>query len=250
MAEPKFNKGGPKPSVQVTPPTERADASQLTPGSQIRGGTTTTPSPSEANSRQPVLTANESHKKSSYRPAASNRDPNSQASNLTEYRGSEALYRVTSLRPPDDPVEVEGGRKLSPAEAHQQILTLCARIWKDNMGRMYDKVVEADRRGHVDDKLYAELLDFFYCFLPMVMKAPLSDPIIVGAVALENHRKILNLFGDGRDLRGRAGRNDTHRWYSRPSDESFKSRVGEGLRGLQIALVGGKKGKGDNVVVK
>jgi len=125
---------------------------------------------------------------------------------------------------------------MSPAEANQQIQNLCARIWKDNMGKMFDKVVEADRRGHVDDKLYSELLDFFYCFLPMVIRAPLSDPIVVGPVSLENHRKVLNLFGEGRDLRGRAGRNDTHRWFSRPSDGSFNSRMTQGLGSLVTAM--------------
>jgi hypothetical protein len=53
---------------------------------------------------------------------------------------------------------------------------------------------------------------------------------------LENHRKILNLFGDGRSIRREAGRNDPHRRFSKPSDGSFKSRMEEGIRGLHAAL--------------
>ena len=232
MAEAKSNKGDRNPSIPITTATAKDDADHLSPEPQSRRGGTT-PSASEANSRQPVRSAND--REPSYRPAASNRDVDP-SSNLSEYRGSDAPSRVTSFIPPAEPEAIERARKLNPGEAHQQIQNLCARIWKDNMAKMFDKVVEVDRRGHVDDKLYNELLDFFYCFLPMVMKAPLSDPVIVGTVALENHRKILNLFGDGRDLRGRAGRNDTHKWYSRPSDGSLKSRFGDVYRGLQTAL--------------
>jgi hypothetical protein len=104
------------------------------------------------------------------------------------------------------------------------------------MSKMYDKVVEADKRGNVDDRLYQQLLDFFYCFLPMVTKAPPTDPIVVRQLDLENHRKILNLFGDGRSIRREAGRNDPHRRFSKPSDGSFKSRMEEGIRGLHAAL--------------
>jgi hypothetical protein len=36
-----------------------------------------------------------------------------------------------------------------------------------NLGQMFDKVVDADRRGIIDDRFYAQLLDFFYCFIPV-----------------------------------------------------------------------------------
>jgi hypothetical protein len=42
------------------------------------------------------------------------------------------------------------------------------------MAAVFDKVTEADRRGHVDDMLYHQLLDFFYCFLPVRPLASLS----------------------------------------------------------------------------
>jgi hypothetical protein len=32
---------------------------------------------------------------------------------------------------------------------------------------MFDKVIDADRRGIIDDRFYAQLLDFFYCFIPV-----------------------------------------------------------------------------------
>ena len=70
----------------------------------------------------------------------------------------------------------------------------------------------------------------------MVTKAPLNDPIVVRASDLENHRKILNLFGYGREFWGEGRRRDVHRWYSRPNDGSFKSRMEEGLRDLTAAM--------------
>lgn len=70
----------------------------------------------------------------------------------------------------------------------------------------------------------------------MVTKALPTDPIVVRASDLENHRKVLNMFGDWREISGGTGRNDVHRWFSRPSDGSLKSRMGEGLRGLTAAM--------------
>jgi hypothetical protein len=39
----------------------------------------------------------------------------------------------------------------------------------------------------------------------MVTKAPSGGPIVVRTTDLENDRKILNLFGDGRDVSREAG---------------------------------------------
>jgi hypothetical protein len=77
--------------------------------------------------------------------------------------------RFTSLRPPDD---APTGHRMTEQEADALCKKLCSRIWNENMGRMYDKVVEADRRGNVDDRLYYQLLDFFYCFLPVLPLTP------------------------------------------------------------------------------
>lgn len=38
---------------------------------------------------------------------------------------------------------------------------LCARVWKTDLGGMWDNAVAADRKGNVNDELYAQLLDFF-----------------------------------------------------------------------------------------
>jgi hypothetical protein len=70
----------------------------------------------------------------------------------------------------------------------------------------------------------------------MVTKSPASDPIVVRSSDLENHRRILDLFGEGREGRDERGRNASHRWFSRPSDGSWKARVEEGLRGLTNAM--------------
>lgn len=56
---------------------------------------------------------------------------------------------------------------MSEGEADSLCKELCKRIWNDNMAAVFDKVTEADRRGRVDDRLYHQLLDFFYCFLPV-----------------------------------------------------------------------------------
>jgi hypothetical protein len=56
---------------------------------------------------------------------------------------------------------------MSEEDADALCKKLCARIWNEDMSEMYDKVVEADRRGNVNDRLYHQLLDFFYCFLPV-----------------------------------------------------------------------------------
>jgi hypothetical protein len=56
---------------------------------------------------------------------------------------------------------------MSKEEANALCKELCKRIWNDNMAAVFDKVTEADWRGQVDDRLYGQLLDFFYCFLPI-----------------------------------------------------------------------------------
>jgi hypothetical protein len=73
--------------------------------------------------------------------------------------------------------------------------------------------------------------------LQMVIKAPPSDPIVVRSTDLENYRKILNLFGDGRNIRGASGTNDPHRWFSRPIDHgSFTSRMEHGIKEFTAAM--------------
>ncbi len=55
---------------------------------------------------------------------------------------------------------------MGEVEADALCKELCRRIWNDNMADVFDKVIDADRRGRVDDRLYHQLLDFF-CFLPV-----------------------------------------------------------------------------------
>ncbi len=71
----------------------------------------------------------------------------------------------------------------------------------------------------------------------MVTKAPQSDPIVVRSSDLESRREILNIFGYGRNIRGESGKNDPHRWFSRPIDHgSFKSGVEVRIMGLTAAV--------------
>ena len=251
------------PSIQVTPASQSGrnnsagqgpDAGYLVPPSRqghhglLIKECTTTPGTSKTNNQQSVRSRQKDHSEPSHGTYSSNRrsrERNSQTPNLSGlvrnqqggYSGSsEPPVRTTSLLPPDDAPSPNSRIRMSATEADALCKKLTARIWHDNMSKMYDKVVEADKRGNVDDRLYQQLLDFFYCFLPMVTKAPPADPIVVRQSDLENHRKILNLFGDGRSIRRQAGRNDPHRWFSKPSDGSFKSRMEEGIRGLHAAL--------------
>jgi hypothetical protein len=84
-------------------------------------------------------------------------------------------------------------------EVDELCKTICDRIWKTNLGHMFGKVVSADRRGRVDDTLYSQLLDFFYCFVAMVVVSPRSDPVIVRAGDLQSHRRIMNNFWAGEE---------------------------------------------------
>ncbi|KAH8745642.1 hypothetical protein F5882DRAFT_387501 [Hyaloscypha sp. PMI_1271] len=264
-----------RPSIQVTPASQSGrnnsagqgpDAGYLVPPSRqghhglLIKECTTTPRPSKTNNQQSVRSRKDDSEPShgTYSSNRHSREPNSQTPNLSGlvrnqqggYNGSsEPPIRTTSLLPPDEAPSPSSRTRMSATEADALCKELTARIWHGNMSKMYDKVVEADKRGNVDDRLYQQLLDFFYCFLPMVTKAPPADPIVVRQSDLENHRKILNLFGDGRSIRRQAGRNDPHRWFSKPSDGSFKSRMEEGIRGLHAALRG-KKGRGEHIAHK
>jgi len=79
--------------------------------------------------------------------------------------------RLTSLRQPE-PLPVAAD--ITPENADKLCRDLTARVWNENLGKMFDRVVDADSRGCVDDKLYSDLLDFFYCFLPVSLVFPLS----------------------------------------------------------------------------
>lgn len=133
-------------------------------------------------SNQPLRSTNEDHRGPARGPSSStNRNinqppavPNYSPPNPTPQQNlgsAEPPMRITSVRPPDDPTPT--GRRMTDQEADTVCKKLCSRIWNENMGKFYDKVVEADRRGNVDDKLYYQLLDFFYCFLPVIPSFPL-----------------------------------------------------------------------------
>jgi hypothetical protein len=135
---------------------------------------------SDLNSRQPIRPTNADHRGPTRGPAAATRNtvepprnpPNFSRPVPTQGQtlpNNEPPPRITSLRPPDD---APTGRRMTEQEADVLCKTLCNRIWNENMGKVYDKVVEADRRGNVDDRLYYQLLDFFYCFLPVFPPSP------------------------------------------------------------------------------
>jgi hypothetical protein len=100
---------------------------------------------------------------------------------------NEPPRRITSLHPEVSPAIPT----ISASEADELCSAICNWIWNIDLSRMFDKVVAADQRGQIDDRLYSQLLDFFYCFVPMVTVAPYSDPVIVRVSDLRSHRKIL-----------------------------------------------------------
>lgn len=69
---------------------------------------------------------------------------------------------------PGQPSNTPPPETLSTRDADSICDDLVRRVKIAQLGKMYDKAVEADRRGLVDDGLYDMVLDFFYRFLPMV----------------------------------------------------------------------------------
>ena len=69
---------------------------------------------------------------------------------------------------PGQPSNNPPAETLSTRDADSICDDLVRRVKIAQLGKMYDRAVEADRRGLVDDGLYDTVLDFFYRFLPMV----------------------------------------------------------------------------------
>ena len=126
--------------------------------------------------------------------------------------------RITSMRPPEDPASAPN---MTPKDANVLCNQIVTRIYQEDVGNMWEKAGEADRRGNVDDKMYTDLLDFFYCFIPMATKSPPTDPIIFRGSDLQNHRRVLNTFGCGRRIARESGPNDPHQWFSKPGPKSL-----------------------------
>ncbi|KAH7377438.1 hypothetical protein BKA64DRAFT_648922 [Cadophora sp. MPI-SDFR-AT-0126] len=161
--------------------------------------------------------------------------------------------RGTQLRPsaqqprPSHPPSPE---TLSIREADRICDDLARKVKVAQLGKMYDRVVEADRRGLVDDALYDMVLDFFYRFLPMVFAGGESDPIIINRRQILDHQRVWQIFGPrGEGLsRKDRGKNRPHPWYTRPKDRkmSLKDVVGEvvdSIPRVQIVPGPGKRRK-------
>ena len=174
------------PSIKVTPATrvsrrsssDRRDTSRVSapneppPGLAGREGITTPLSPASAISRQPSSSRPSSHQNPDVLTSpriSANR--NTDGENLTSI---EPPTRMTSIRPLEDPKLPRSRSEMSEGEADALCKELCRRVWNDNMAALFDKATEADWRGQVDDRLYHQLLDFFYCFLPVRPLVPFS----------------------------------------------------------------------------
>ncbi|KUJ10204.1 uncharacterized protein LY89DRAFT_272178 [Mollisia scopiformis] len=148
--------------------------------------------------------------------ASSSRIPVSETINVV---ASEPPVRSISFRPAETSIS---GREISDKQADEMCRELCLRVWKTDLGKMWDSARAADKKGNVDDQLYGQSLDFFYCFLPMVIKAPATDPVTVSKQGLENYNVLFNRFGDGGTWgQGQSGKNFPHMWFSGPGSEGF-----------------------------
>ncbi|KAK0123758.1 hypothetical protein ONS95_008765 [Cadophora gregata] len=125
---------------------------------------------------------------------------------------------------------------LSARDADRICDDLVRKVRVAQLGKMYDRAVEADRRGLVDDGLYDMVMDFFYRFLPMVWGNGESDPIIINRRQILDHQRVWQIFGPrGEGLsRKDRGKNRPHPWYTRPKDRkmSLKEVAGEVLDSL------------------
>jgi hypothetical protein len=72
--------------------------------------------------------------------------------------------RLLSFRPSEKSLKE---RTINDREAKVLCDKLCSRVWRTDLGGMWDNAVAADKKGNVNDKLYSQLLDFFYCYLPV-----------------------------------------------------------------------------------
>jgi hypothetical protein len=86
---------------------------------------------------------------------------------------------------------------------------------------MFDDVKLADKRGNVSDQEYSHLLDFFYCFVPMCVRAPENDPVIARPFELRNYERIMGELWEERAKT--KGSHKEHRWYSRPTNKWMRT---------------------------
>lgn len=149
--------------------------------------------------------------------------PKQDTSTLPAPRGSrtEPPVRPSSLRPAEPVISSSH----PPAEEFNNLyVKVCREVHLTSLGRMFEDVCRADRQGNIDEEEYRHLLDFFYCFVPMLVVAPKDDPIIVRPYELRNHWRLLRTRWADRG--SGSGPNNPHRWFSRPRN-SFSRTVKE-----------------------
>jgi hypothetical protein len=100
--------------------------------------------------------------------SSSNQETSKTTQQSISSQPTEPPQRAISIRPDISPAEIP----MTATEVENLCKVICNRTWKTDLGYMFDKVVAADRRGRIDDKLYPQLLDFLFCFVPMVVLTP------------------------------------------------------------------------------
>ncbi|KAH9212095.1 hypothetical protein DL95DRAFT_509785 [Leptodontidium sp. 2 PMI_412] len=168
--------------------------------------------------------------------------PHSRSPPLDE-KTPHVFLKPISVLPPSGPEPTD-----TPTLSNRQADIICddlvRKVKNVQLGKMYDRAMEADRRGAMDDVLYDQVLDFFHRFLPMVFAAADNDPIIINRRQILDHEKVWNIFGPrGEGLsRKDRGKHRPHPWYTRPKDKklSFKEVVGEAIDNLpRVQIVPG-----------
>lgn len=94
-----------------------------------------------------------------------------------------------------------------------------------------------DELGQISTALYLQLLAFFYCFVPMVVRAPYKDPVIATWNELEMYQEIMTIFRPENNLVPKRGEHKSHRWYSRPEKNVWTSLKGKALDVLLKRIV-------------
>lgn len=125
--------------------------------------------------------------------------------------------RPPSLRPAEPP----SSRQLDPSAFNTLCRKVVQQVHLTSLRCMFDDVKLADSRGNISDQEYSHLLDFFYSFVPMCVRAPENDPVIARPFELRTYEKILGEMWEERAKK--TGPHNRHQWYSRPSNKWIRT---------------------------
>jgi hypothetical protein len=92
---------------------------------------------------------------------------------------------------------------------------------------MWDNVVLADKRGNISETEYADLISFFFGFVPMILNTHPRDPCVATGSELV-YRDLMRRFehrGDRKNERVVRGEGRVHEWYTRPKEKGLFAKL-------------------------